>query len=165
LIYLKDFRLLLSITPFCIGEKKKSDFFFVFFLLCVFFRTLLLTAVTPADRYSGRNRREYLLIPARFGVKRWEKESFMNEKKYEFDAVIKKVPDIDGAYVEFPFDVRQEFGRGRVKVHALFDGAAYDGSLVRMQTPGHIIGLRKDIRSLIGKQPGDTVHVVITERE
>ena len=48
----------------------------------------------------------------------------MNEKKYEFDAVIKKVPDIDGAYVEFPFDVRQEFGRGRVKVHALFDGAA-----------------------------------------
>ena len=52
----------------------------------------------------------------------------MNEKKYEFDAVIKKVPDIDGAYVEFPFDVRQEFGRGRVKVHALFDGAAYDGS-------------------------------------
>lgn len=44
----------------------------------------------------------------------------MNEKKYEFDAVIKKVPDIDGAYVEFPFDVRQEFGRGRVKVHALF---------------------------------------------
>ncbi len=36
----------------------------------------------------------------------------MNEKKYEFDAVIKKVPDIDGAYVEFPFDVRQEFGRG-----------------------------------------------------
>ena len=83
----------------------------------------------------------------------------MNEKKYEFDAVIKKVPDIDGAYVEFPFDVRQEFGRGRVKVHALFDGAAYDGSLVRMQTPGHIIGLRKDIRSLIGKQPGDTIHV------
>ena len=68
----------------------------------------------------------------------------MNEKKYEFDAVIKKVPDIDGAYVEFPFDVRQEFGRGRVKVHALFDGAAYDGSLVRMQTPGHIIGLRKE---------------------
>ena len=89
----------------------------------------------------------------------------MNEKKYEFDAVIKKVPDIDGAYVEFPFDVRQEFGRGRVKVHALCDGPANDGSLVRMQTPGHIIGLRKDIRSLIGKQPGDTVHVVITERE
>ena len=82
----------------------------------------------------------------------------MNEKKYEFDALILKVPDIDGAYVEFPYDVRKEFGKGRVKVHALFDGVPYDGSLVRMQTPGHI-------RSRINKQPGDTVHVIITERQ
>ena len=89
----------------------------------------------------------------------------MNEKIYEFDAEIKKVPDIDGAYIEFPYDVRAEFGRGRVKVHAEFDGAPYDGSLVRMETPGHIIGLRKDIRQKIGKQPGDMVHVVLWERE
>lgn len=85
----------------------------------------------------------------------------MNEKVYEFDAEIKKVPDIDGAYIEFPYDVRTEFGRGRVKVHAEFDGEPYDGSLVRMKTPGHIIGLRKDIRQKIGKQPGDVVHVVM----
>lgn len=89
----------------------------------------------------------------------------MSPKVYEFDAVIRKVPDIDGAYVEFPYDVRAEFGRGRVKVHAAFDGEPYDGSLVRMVTPGHIIGLRKDIRAKIGKQPGDTVRVVLTERE
>lgn len=89
----------------------------------------------------------------------------MNENVYEFDAVIKKVPDIDGAYIEFPYDVRTEFGRGRVKVHAEFDGEPYDGSLVRMKTPGHIIGLRKDIRAKIGKQPGDTVHVKLKERE
>lgn len=88
----------------------------------------------------------------------------MNEKKYEFDAVIMKVPDIDGAYVEFPYDVKNEFGKGRVKVHAVFDGVEYDGSLVRMGTRGHIIGLKKDIRSKIGKQAGDTVHVVIQER-
>lgn len=42
----------------------------------------------------------------------------MNPKTYEFKAVIRKVPDIDGAYVEFPYDVRAEFGKGRVKVHA-----------------------------------------------
>ena len=89
----------------------------------------------------------------------------MNEKKYEFEAVIRKVDGIDGAYVEIPFDVRAEFGKGRVKVRALFDGVPYDGSLVRMGTPGHIIGLRKDIRAAIGKQPGDTVRVVITERD
>lgn len=88
----------------------------------------------------------------------------MNDKIYEFDAEIKKVPDIDGAYVEIPFDVREEFGKGRVKVHALFDGVEYNGSLVRMKTPGHILGLRKDIRAMIGKQPGDMVHVVLKER-
>lgn len=89
----------------------------------------------------------------------------MNEKIYEFDAEIMKVPDIDGAYIEFPYDVREEFGKGRVKVTAEFDGVQYDGSLVRMKTVKHIIGLRKDIRAKIGKQAGDIVHVKIKERE
>lgn len=89
----------------------------------------------------------------------------MNTEVYEFDAVIKKVPEIDGAYVEIPFDVKEVYGKGRVKVHASFDGAPYDGSLVRMKTSCHIIGIRKDIRAAIKKQPGDTVHVTVTERE
>ena len=89
----------------------------------------------------------------------------MNPNTYSFEAVIRKVPDIDGAYVEVPFDVKETFGKGRVKVRATFDGAAYDGSLVRMGTPGHIIGLRKDIRAKIGKQAGDTIHVTVRERE
>lgn len=88
----------------------------------------------------------------------------MNDRVYEFDAVICKVPELDGAYIEFPYDVRAEFGHGRVKVRATFDGVPYDGSLVRMKTPGHILGLRKDIRAAIGKQPGDTVHVTLRER-
>ncbi len=92
-------------------------------------------------------------------------EKIMNPKTYEFDAEIKKVPDINGAYVEIPFDVKETFQKGRVKVHATFDGVEYDGSLVCMKTPCHIIGLRKDIRAAIGKQPGDTVHVTIKERE
>lgn len=88
----------------------------------------------------------------------------MNKKIYEFDAEIKKVPDIDGAYIEFPFDVRKEFGKGRVKVHAEFNGIEYDGSLVKMKTPCHIIGICKDIRKSIEKQPGDIIHVTIRER-
>lgn len=84
---------------------------------------------------------------------------------YEFDAEIKKVPDINGAYIEIPFDVKETFDRGRVKVHATFDGQTYDGSLVRMKTPCHILGIRKDIRDKIGKQPGDIVHVTLKERE
>ena len=88
----------------------------------------------------------------------------LNKKLYKFQAVIKKVPDIDGAYIEFPYDVQEEFGKGRVKVDATFDGVPYQGSLVRMGTPGHIIGLRKDIRKAISKQAGDTVNVTIQER-
>lgn len=82
---------------------------------------------------------------------------------YEFDAEIKKVPDIDGAYVEIPFDVKAVFGKGRVPVLATFDGYQYRGSLVKMGTPCHIIGIRKEIRKAINKQPGDIVKVTITE--
>ena len=88
----------------------------------------------------------------------------MGRKQYEFDAVIQKVPEIDGAYVEFPYDVRREFGKGRVKVNALFDGVPYAGSLVRMGTPAHIVGVRKEIRAKLGKKPGDTVRVTLRER-
>lgn len=89
----------------------------------------------------------------------------MNTKVYKFKAMIKKVPEIDGAYVEFPYDVRTVFGKGRVKVHATFDGYPYDGSLVVMKTPCHIIGVRKEIRRLINKQQGEEVEVTIQERE
>ena len=88
----------------------------------------------------------------------------MNKKIYKFDAQIIKVPDIDGAYIEIPFDVKEEFGKGRVPVVATFDGVEYLGSLVRMGTINHIIGIRKDIRAQINKQAGDTIKVTIQER-
>ncbi len=59
----------------------------------------------------------------------------MPGKKFEFDAIIHKVPDIDGAYVEIPFDVKEVFGKVRVPVYATFDGVAYTGSIVKMGTP------------------------------
>ena len=86
------------------------------------------------------------------------------DKEFAFDAELKKVPDIEGAYIEIPFDVKEVFGKGRVPVHATFDGEPYDGSLVRMGTPCHILGVRKEIRQKIGKQPGDMVHVTMKER-
>ena len=84
---------------------------------------------------------------------------------FEFDTIIHKAPDMDAAYIEVPFDVKEAFGKSRVPVHATFDGEPYDGLLVKMGTPCHIIGIRKDIRAKIGKQAGDSVHVSITERE
>jgi len=86
-------------------------------------------------------------------------------KVYGFEAVIQKVPDLDGAYVAVPFDIKREFGKGRIKVRATFDSVPYDGSIVNMGVKNadgsicYIIGIRKDIRAQIGKQPGDLVSV------
>ena len=94
----------------------------------------------------------------------------MNNKTYQFEAEIKKVSGIDGAYIEFPYDIRKEFGKGRVKVHAEFDGEPYDGSIVNMGIKNedgsicYIIGILKDIRRKINKQPGEKIKVTIKER-
>ncbi|MCI8584201.1 MAG: DUF1905 domain-containing protein [Dorea sp.] len=94
----------------------------------------------------------------------------MSGKVYEYESLIYEAQQKGGAYVVFPYDIRKEFGRGRVKVHVLFDGEPYDGSIVNMGvrnedgTVCYIIGIRKDIRARIGKQPGDTVRVTVRER-
>lgn len=93
----------------------------------------------------------------------------MEKKVYEFEAVIEPVPDKGGAFVRFPFDIREEFGKGRVKVLAKFDGVPYKGSIVNMGVKNddgsicYIIGVRKDIQKQMGKYPGDTVFVAVTE--
>lgn len=83
----------------------------------------------------------------------------------EFDAVILQNGDMDAAYVEVPFDIKVLFGKGRLLVHATFDGVPYDGQIVKMGTLCFIIGLRKDIRKQIGKSFGDTTHITFCERD
>ena len=92
-------------------------------------------------------------------------------KRYEYDAVLHEMNDNGGAYVIFPWDIREEFGKGRVKVHALFDSIPYDGSIVNMGvknadgTVCYIIGVLKAIRNQLKKQDGDTIRVVIEAEE
>ena len=94
----------------------------------------------------------------------------MKGKEYRFDAEIQQNPDMDAAYIIFPYDIREEFGKGRVKVLAAFDGVPYDGSIVNMGVNSadgnicYVIGVTKQIRKAIGKTYGDTVAVTITER-
>ena len=58
-----------------------------------------------------------------------------------------------------------------MKVHAEFDGLPYDGSIVNVglkDTEGnvcYVIGVLKSIREQLGKKDGDTLHVVIIERQ
>ena len=94
----------------------------------------------------------------------------MMGKEYRFDAVIQQNPDMDAAYIIFPYDIREEFGKGRVKVRVAFDGVPYDGSIVNMGVNDadgnicYVIGVTKQIRKAIVKTYGDTVVVTITER-
>lgn len=85
-------------------------------------------------------------------------------KIYEFEGKILKQPELDGAYIEFPYDVEKEFGvKGQVKVHATFDGYEYRGSLAKMGYTCHCLGITQKIRNEIGKQPGDLVHVILKQ--
>lgn len=89
------------------------------------------------------------------------------QEKYEYDAVLHENKDRYGAYAEFPWDLRRECGRGRLRVHAEFDGIPYDGSIVNMglrREDGsicYIIGVLKSIRTALKKKDGDVIHVVI----
>ncbi len=91
--------------------------------------------------------------------------------QFEYDTVIHENSDNGGAYVIFPWDIRQMFGKGRIKVHAEFDGIPYDGSIVNMGVRNskgsvcYIIGILKAIRSKLNKKDGDKVHVLITVEE
>jgi len=81
--------------------------------------------------------------------------------RQKFKAVLEKADDgMDTAYVSIPFDVEKLYGaKGHVKVKAWFDGHPYRGILANMGTGGHIIGVKKEIRSAIQKKVGDTVSV------
>lgn len=97
----------------------------------------------------------------------------MDEKKiYIFDAEI-KASEVGkgGAFVVFPYDIKKEFGKGRVKVQVTFDGIPYEGSIVNMGLKNldgstcYILGVLKAIRIKLDKGIGDTLHVTVKEME
>ncbi len=93
----------------------------------------------------------------------------MSDKIYNFKAVIHTVPKKGGAYIVFPYDIRKEFGKGRVRVHVSFDGIPYEGSIVNMGVKNedgsicYIIGVLKSIRAQLEKSEGDEVDVTVRE--
>ena len=88
--------------------------------------------------------------------------------KYKFEAEIKSADHNGGAYIIFPYDIRKEFGKGRQKVKATFDGEIYYGSIVNMGLKNsdgsicYILGIKKDIREKISKTIGDKIIVTVT---
>lgn len=92
-------------------------------------------------------------------------------KRFEYEAILHATGDDGGAYVAFPWDIRKEFGSGRLKVRAWFDGIPYRGSIVNMGVKNPdgsvcwVIGVLKAIRTQLRKGDGDSLHVVIETGE
>lgn len=86
---------------------------------------------------------------------------------HRFTATIIQNGDMDAAYIMVPIDIRKEYGKGRLKVEATFDGESYSGSVVNMGVKDadgnvcYIIGITKAIRQKIGKTFGDSISVEI----
>lgn len=87
---------------------------------------------------------------------------------YRFTATIIQNGDMDAGYIVVPIDIKKEYGKGRLKVEATFDGHPYSGSVVNMGVKDadgnicYIIGITKAVRAAIGKSFGDMVDVIIT---
>lgn len=88
--------------------------------------------------------------------------------QHRFTATILRNGDMDAAYVIVPVNIKDVYGKGRLKVQATFDGVPYSGSVVNMGVKDidgnicYIIGITKAIRQKIGKSFGDMVDVIIT---
>ena len=93
------------------------------------------------------------------------------DKSFHYTEKIQIDKESGGAYVVFPYDIRKEFGKGRVKVYATFDGIPYDGIIVNMGVKDengnicYVIGVLKSIREQLNKTDGDSVDIWICERE
>ncbi|WP_449388918.1 DUF1905 domain-containing protein [Chryseobacterium lineare] len=83
----------------------------------------------------------------------------------QFKAVIKQSGNLNAAFVEFPFSTEELFNKkGQVKVKAIFDDKVeYRGSLAKMKSDGHLLGLTQEIRKELGKTFGDEVSVSLIE--
>jgi hypothetical protein len=89
-------------------------------------------------------------------------------KEIEFTGIIQQNGDINAAFVEFPFSTEELFGKkGQIKIKATFDNKVeYLGSLSKMTSKCHILGLTQEIRKQLGKSFGDEVFVsIIKDKE
>ncbi|ROI01342.1 MULTISPECIES: YdeI/OmpD-associated family protein [unclassified Chryseobacterium] len=89
----------------------------------------------------------------------------MKHPSIEFTAVIKQNGTMNAAFVEFPFSTEAVFGKkGLVKIKAVFDNSVeYRGSLAKMKSDCHLLGLTQEVRKQLGKTFGDEVSVSLIE--
>ena len=82
-----------------------------------------------------------------------------------FETEIKQNGTINAAFVDVPFSTEELFGKkGQVKIKALLDEKVeYRGSLAKMKSNCHLLGLTQEVRKQLGKTFGDKVTVKLWE--
>ena len=90
------------------------------------------------------------------------------EAAYQFTSVI-EASEVGkgGAYVRVPVNIKEYFGKGRLKVKVYFEMVYYEGSIVNMGVKKedgsiqYVIGIPKAIRTILQKDIGNDVNIEI----
>ena len=89
----------------------------------------------------------------------------MTQDYLAFEGIIEQHGEINAAFIRFPFSTEELFGKkGQVKIKVLLDGKVeYRGSLAKMKSNFHMLGLTQEVRKQLGKTFGDKVTVKLWE--
>jgi ribosomal protein S18 acetylase RimI-like enzyme len=89
----------------------------------------------------------------------------MTQDYIAFEGIIEQHGEINAAFIKFPFSTEELFGKkGQVKIKVLLDGKVeYRGSLAKMKSNCHLLGLTQEVRKQLGKTFGDKVTVKLWE--
>lgn len=82
-----------------------------------------------------------------------------------FRARLRKTPKTGGwVYVVWPKSATFFGTRGLVKVRGRIDGVPFRSSFMALGDGRHMLPVKNDVRSRIGKGPGDTIRVELLAR-
>jgi hypothetical protein len=84
----------------------------------------------------------------------------------QFTAALQKSPAKGGwTYVVWPASAAFFGTRGLVKVRGEIDGQPFRSSFMPMGDGNHKLPVKAEVRRVLGKEAGDTVTVVLLQRE
>lgn len=95
----------------------------------------------------------------------------MNPNTYRFKSRLWHVCNSSAAYVIFPGDIKEIFGKGHVYVHATVDDLEFDCSIMNRgfdhhkDRPTYTISINHEKLLALDKFCGDLVTVTVKERE